>query len=172
MNDSTEHTVRETSPTPPLRHSLQGPLLRRNADTQMQLWGGKDEECSGNQGSYGMGRGESWHGLAQSGGLQVALGQTVSMVSSFILTTCPLNTLILQRCGQQQDSQGPRLHRTHRQTTTMTMDVKEGRFQLCVRQNTLTRPLLLKAIQEFRGDFCSRYYSWSEMRRLLRSLLI
>lgn len=56
MNDSTEHTVRETSPTPPLRRSLQGPLLRRNADTQMQLWGGKDEECSGNQGSYGMGR--------------------------------------------------------------------------------------------------------------------
>ena len=46
MNDSTEHTVRETSPTPPLRHSLQGPLLRRNADTQMQLWGGKDEETA------------------------------------------------------------------------------------------------------------------------------
>lgn len=57
MDDSTEHTVRETSPTPPLCRSPQGPLLRRNAATQMQQWGGKDEECSGNQGSYGMGRG-------------------------------------------------------------------------------------------------------------------
>lgn len=87
----------------------------------------------------GWGGGESWCGLAQSGGLQVALGQTFSMVSSFVLTTRPLNTPVLQHFGQQQDPQGPRLHRTHRQTTTMTMGVKEGRSQLCVRQNTLKK---------------------------------
>ena len=61
----------------------------------------------------GWGGGGSWCGLAQSGGLQVALGQTFSMVSSFVLTTRPLNTPVLQHFGQQQDPQGPRLHRTH-----------------------------------------------------------
>ena len=64
----------------------------------------------------GWGVGEIWCGLAQSGRLQVALGQTFNMVSSFILTTRPLNTPVLQCCGQQQDSQGPHLHRTHSQT--------------------------------------------------------
>ena len=61
--------------------------------------------------------------LAHAEGLLVALPGALPQP----VTTRPLNTPVLQRCGQQQDSQGPRRHRPHRQTTTMTMGVKEGR---------------------------------------------
>lgn len=141
MDDSIEHTVRETSPTPLLCRSLQGPLLRRNADTPRQQWGGKDEECSGNQVSYGMGSGGNlvwfsteWRAPSSSWA-NIQYGFIIH--SDHTSTEHPCAPALWAAAGLTGTHPTFTGH-TVRQTTTMTTDVKEGRFQLCcIRQNTL-----------------------------------